>query len=1007
MAWRHVSHQQPCEICGNTDWCSYTDDETAKICRRIEAPKLGAIHQVDRQGGHYWLYLTKTGDGRTRVAPEVQEPPHKYQVADAQTLDRFYTRFLEQLPPLEAGHQLGLVSRGYDDAGINALGLRSWPRSRRDLLGIVSALKKEFGEDVLLSIPGFSRYETTITVCKTCKDECQGLVTCQRTQKQVAKVRIAHEGFSGYAIPLRDLQGRIRSLQLRSDEENPVHRYVHFSSSDQESCGSNVVAHVPDRSKLGIVDTRGVVVTEGFHKAELVSRRLGQLAVGLPSVAAINLALPILEELGVKRVLIAFDADASTNPAVAGALRWSVHTLTEQGYQVGLASWTIDLGKGIDDVLAKFDDTSAVGSAIRIYCKGPTDRDQEGDALSKLEDADDVPNHHEGDVIQVCAGLALWKRLADVVRAAGLPDDPIIEARIVLHDLCDKVSTDPSVAFRKPIIAAAARLARNGAEGQSFLVKMKTALPGQFTSWSKELEFNQKKIVKEARVAKAKASGKIALYRGDHAELAGVLVDRLAAEHDYYDEKRKGRYVKAIPPVATEGGIYRYVRDKGIWTECSASELSVQVQNMAGSTIGGEAILKVFSGTVEGTVACAEARCFDSGFFECAAPGVAFANCFLRLDGKQLVRRDHKPEHRARYGYPFDYVEYADPPRQFLELLHRAFKEDEDKDAKIALIQEFCGACRLGIATRFQKVLMFYGPKANDGKSTIAAVIARTMPPGATSNVRPEVMSERFKLAPLAGSLLNIVDETGTKPIDRAEVFKQVVTAKIPMEIEKKGKDPYLSLPIAGHLFSGNHYLMADDFSDGFLRRFLIIGFNSSIPESEVIAGIEEKIIAEEHPQIVLWSLEGARRLLEQGHYTIPTSSVTHKEEWTAKADPARCFVLDKLVETDDKEKWSKLGDLYKLYVLWAEAKGHKKMAENTLGSRLQKWKARSNEGNQYILMPREDHESAVKEQRNQDAADEALKDLFPPEAIELDPEEERATDYAAKQQAERWCGLN
>ena len=406
---------------------------------------------------------------------------------------------------------------------------------------------------------------------------------------------------------------------------------------------------------------------------------------------------------------------------------------------------------------------------------------------------------------------------------------------------------------RKPIIEAAARLGSNGAEGKAFLAKMKKALPGQFTAWSKEVEQAQKKVAKESREAKAKATGKVVLNRGDHVELAVILIDGLTTEFDSWDPKKKGRCIKQIQPVSTEGRVYQYDLNRGIWAECPPAALSVQVQNLAGSSIGGEALLKVFAGTVEGTIKCAEDRCHVAAFFDKAVPGVAFADCFLQIDGNKLVQREHSPEHGARFAYAFDYRADFEPPSQFLALLTRAFRGDEDSEAKIKLIQEFNGACRLGIATRFQKVLVFYGPKANDGKSTIAAVVNQTMPPGSTCNVTPEQMSERFQLAPLAGCLLNVVDEVGTKPIDRAEVFKQVVTAKIPMEVEQKGKDPYLVRLIAGHLILGNHYLIADDFSDGFLRRFVIIGFNNQIPEDEVIAGIENKIIAEEYQQIVLW----------------------------------------------------------------------------------------------------------------------------------------------------------
>lgn len=1030
MAWRHVSQHHPCDVCGKTDWCSYTDDETATICRRLEDPQKNPIHQIDRTGGHYWLYLTGKDGAQTRVVPELQEPTYKYQVADSATLHRVYSRLMGLLPALEGGHEQELRKRGYKSGDMVTIGFRSWPRSRLDVNEIGRTLWKEF-KATLLTVPGFSTYDKYVTKCESCEGECINAPSCKKTGRIVKRLRIAHEEFSGYAIPIRDLRGRIQGLQLRSDLDNPERRYVHFSSTDHESCGANVVVHVPSRDALAIKDTSVVVLTEGVHKAELAARRLGCLVLGLPSVSAVNLALPILEELGTKRPLLAFDADCGKNPTVAGAFRWCAHTLIEQGYTLGLLAWTLDQGKGLDDVLANLDDkqlvtlkTALVASRAEANAvavpKLAVDTDEVRDPDGAVESVDapgtedanvtpvagkpqianDATTRNDESVIQLYMGLHLWKHVAELVRSAGLPDDPLLEARIALIYLPDKSKSDAALAFRKRTISAAAILSKNGAEGQAFLAAMKRALPGQFTAWSNEVQAEEKKQRRADKEAKAKSLGKVVLRRGDHVELASVLRDRLTAEHSYYSNERRARLMSRVVPVATEGHMYRYVPESGTWHQCSTGELSVVVQDLAGSTIGGDSVLKVFSGTVDGTVACAEARCESPKFFDASIPGIALANCFLAVEGNKLVQRGHSPEHRARYAYSFPHSDQTNLPVRFLGLLERAFTGDEDREAKINVVQEFLGAARLGIATRYQTVLLFYGPQANDGKSTIASMMARTMPPGATSNVRPELMGERFQLAPLVGSLLNVVDEVGTKPIDKAEIFKEVVTAKGPMQAERKGRDPFLFLPKAGHLVLGNHFPLADDYSDGFLRRFLVLGFNNQIPPDDVIVGIEQEIIRDECEKIVLWSLDGAARLLAQGHYTIPSSSLTLKEEWRTKADPTLGFVIEALVETSDDKSCSKLEDIYPLYADWARKKGHKQMAENTLGSRLRKWRVRGSEGNSYRLKPRVDVEAMQREARNQAAADEALAAYGQSTQFEVDEDEEKRTDLAAKQAA-------
>ncbi len=807
---------------------------------------------------------------------------------------------------------------------------------------------------------------------------------------------------------------------------------------DYESCGANVVVHVPQKEALGIKDTSIVGITEGVHKAELASRRLGHLVLGLPSVSAINLVLPILEELGVKHPLLAFDADCRTNPAVAGALRWGTHTLKEQGYTLGLLGWTLDQGKGIDDVLSRLDDeqlitlkavmadscadTNAVDTPDIVVDTAepqkpeaaiePVEATESKDAkansrATEPQIANDATTRNDESVIQIYMGLHLWKHLAELIRAAGLPDDPLLDARIILHDIHHKLKTDSALAFRKTTIAAAAVLSVNGAEGQAFLVAMKAALPGQFTSWQREVQSAQKKLERESKRTKAKALGQVVLNRGDHAELATILIDLRSVEHEYYDATRKGRYVKRVLPIATEGYLYQYITSTGTWERCTDESLSVLIQNLAGSAVGENSVLNVYSSTVDGTIKTAKARCAKTKFFEDFVPGIAFADRFLGVRGNELIETTHSPLHKARYAYPFSYRSHLGQPRRFLSLFERAFRGDDDAQDKIAFVQEFVGACRLGIAPRYQKVLFFYGPLANDGKSTIAAIIERTFPPDSVSHVSPDEMSQRFQLAPIAGALLNIVDEVGSQPIDRAQVFKQVVTAKIPIQVERKGKDPFDLLSIAGHMVLGNCFLIADDPTDGFLRRFEVVGFNNRIPDDEVVVGIEDAILKDEYEQIVHWSLDGAARLLKRGKYTIPASAAGYKEEWRARTDPVQSFVQEKLVEVDDNDdkNHAKLSDLYELYTGWASEKGHKRMAENTLGSRLQKWRVRSNEGNGYRLRPKVDAEAESKEARIQRAAEEVFAKLESSAGtdLEINSDEEKRTDFAAKQAAAKW----
>ena len=83
--------------------------------------------------------------------------------------------------------------------------------------------------------------------------------------------------------------------------------------------GPGVSVHVPLHSRRS--KQRTVRVTEGELKADIATARTGILTLGLPGVGMFARAVPILQELGAEKVIIAFDADYRHKPAVAAALR--------------------------------------------------------------------------------------------------------------------------------------------------------------------------------------------------------------------------------------------------------------------------------------------------------------------------------------------------------------------------------------------------------------------------------------------------------------------------------------------------------------------------------------------------------------------------------------------------------------------------------------------------------------------------------------------------------------
>jgi hypothetical protein len=139
------------------------------------------------------------------------------------------------------------------------------------------------------------------------------------------------------------------ALKIRADEAGEGSKYIYLSSTRYGGPGPGSQVHVPMHDDL---DVSVVRLTEGELKAEVTTAHTGMLTVSTPGVSSWRQALPMLCELGSGVVHLAFDADAKHNEQVARALREAHRTLKERGFEVVLETWSRELGKGIDDLLA-------------------------------------------------------------------------------------------------------------------------------------------------------------------------------------------------------------------------------------------------------------------------------------------------------------------------------------------------------------------------------------------------------------------------------------------------------------------------------------------------------------------------------------------------------------------------------------------------------------------------------------------------------------------------------
>jgi putative DNA primase/helicase len=341
----------------------------------------------------------------------------------------------------------------------------------------------------------------------------------------------------------------------------------------------------------------------------------------------------------------------------------------------------------------------------------------------------------------------------------------------------------------------------------------------------------------------------------------------------------------------------------------------------------------------------------NPGFFAGAPPGIVFADAFVEVTASGCMQRSHSADHRARFAYPFAFMPNV-VPALFVGFLADVFRDDADASDKARLLQEYLGVSLLGIAARYQRALVLFGPGAN-GKSVLTAIAEASMPPGACCAIPPQDWANEYRLAMLAGKRLNVVAELPEADIMGAEAFKSVISGD-PMTGRHIRQAPFTLRPVAGHIFAGNRLPGTNDQTHGFWRRFLVVSFNRTFALHEQTPKLAENLIATELPSIVSWCLEGAARVLAQGSYTIPASSAAAIEKWRKHADQVRAFI-DEWTTTlpldAEMRAWTKASDVYRAYRAWASENGHRPLASNTFGQRMDAIKlgsAHTENGNKY-----------------------------------------------------------
>ena len=294
---------------------------------------------------------------------------------------------------------------------------------------------------------------------------------------------------------------------------------------------------------------------------------------------------------------------------------------------------------------------------------------------------------------------------------------------------------------------------------------------------------------------------------------------------------------------------------------------------------------------------------------------------------KQFLRAP-KREDFLTYQLPFEYNPDAVAPF-FFDYLNKVQPDIQRQQ----ILAEYLAY--IFIKTSFlklEKTLLLYGSGAN-GKSVFFEIVNAMLGTENVSSFSLQNLTNEngYYRAKIGNKLLNYSSEINGK-LETA-IFKQLVSGE-PVDARLPYGDPFTLTNYAKLIFNCNELPKDVEQTNAFFRRFLIIPFDTTIPDDEQDKELSKKIIAIELSGVFNWVLDGLQRLLIQKNFTQSDAVNNQLQDYKKQSDSIILFLDDEGFEKST-DQFLQLKDLFQLYKAYCEEGNYRACTKNNFSKRL------------------------------------------------------------------------
>jgi putative DNA primase/helicase len=260
-------------------------------------------------------------------------------------------------------------------------------------------------------------------------------------------------------------------------------------------------------------------------------------------------------------------------------------------------------------------------------------------------------------------------------------------------------------------------------------------------------------------------------------------------------------------------------------------------------------------------------------------------NGTFEITPKSQKLRPFEQKDFITHQLPFEYEPEATAPL-FQKYLDEVLP-DADKQKVFA---EYCGYIFIKPSVlKLEKMLILYGTGAN-GKSVFFEILNALLGSENISNYSLQSLTNDngYFRAKIGNKLVNYASEINGKL--ETDIFKQMASGE-PIEARLPYGEPFILNEYAKLIFNCNELPKDVEHTNAYFRRFLIIGFDVTIPEDRQDKQLPQKIIKNELSGVFNWILKGLDSVLEQKNFSKCEAIDNARSDYEKQSDSVQLFI--------------------------------------------------------------------------------------------------------------------